>query len=104
MSWPAKQHLPSNCDDIVDAIQEDFQYAIQQQQQQNKYISRLNVNTPCTHHSRSTSNLFLGRHGNLRFEKILIRYGRFTFAVFQISPSSSSLDILSSQQNSSFSR
>ncbi|ORZ06661.1 hypothetical protein BCR42DRAFT_456335 [Absidia repens] len=91
MSWPAKQHLPSDCDDIVDAIQDDFQYAIQQQQQ-NKYasFSRLNVSTPCTHHTRSTSNLSLNRHGALRFEKILIRYGQFTFAVFQISPSLSS--------------
>ncbi|CAO3598748.1 unnamed protein product [Absidia cylindrospora] len=95
MSWPAKDHLPSHYDNIIDAIQDDFHQAIQQQDQKNHHYnqshpsSRFQPNTPCTHHTRSTSNLTLERHGLLRFEKILIQYGQLTFAVFKISHPSS---------------
>lgn len=82
MSWPTKEHLPTHYDNIVDAIHDDFYHAIQHDLPSSP---RYEPNTTCTHHTRSTSNLILERHGPLRFEKIIIQYGQWTFAVFKIS-------------------
>ncbi|SAM09093.1 hypothetical protein [Absidia glauca] len=84
MTWPTKEHLPSHYNNIVDAIHDDFYHAIQHQRDHHPSSPRYEPNTPCTHHTRSTSNLILEGHGSLRFEKILIQYGQWTFAVFKI--------------------
>ncbi|KAI8338463.1 hypothetical protein BC941DRAFT_512598 [Chlamydoabsidia padenii] len=83
MSWPTKDQLPTHYENIVDAIQDDFYHAIQHQHD-HPSSPRYEPNTPCTHHTRSTSSLILEGHGTLRFEKILIQYGQWTFAIFKI--------------------